>query len=169
MAGKACIELFKGGRWSQSGTHARRIGDRHAGDPQCLRSLHSLRRRIPSLRPCAMPLLRQMALSWNSMQVFNPLKEPSIEGRGKCKARSIQSPSRYFSEASRSRRCLPSLPQHVLRLAVTGGIPAIDLAPPSSRKRLWRFDPQSLQRWLREREQAGRPSKTARRSDRRRY
>lgn len=47
--------------------------------------------------------------------------------------------------------------QHALRLAILGVIPAIDLAPPKSRNRMWRFKSDSIRTWVREREKARRP------------
>lgn len=43
-------------------------------------------------------------------------------------------------------------PQHVSRMAARGTIPAIDLAPSTSRQRMWRFRRGTVLKWLREKE-----------------
>jgi hypothetical protein len=42
--------------------------------------------------------------------------------------------------------------QHVLRLAVTGALPAISLAPLGSKKQMWRFDPRAVRAWVKARQ-----------------
>lgn len=57
--------------------------------------------------------------------------------------------------ARETAEALACSPQHVLRLAVTGAIPAINIAPPGAKQNMWRFRPESITRWVREREQRG--------------
>jgi excisionase family DNA binding protein len=44
---------------------------------------------------------------------------------------------------------------HVMRMALLGSIPAIDLAPAKSKQRMWRFRKESVLEWLEEKEQGG--------------
>jgi len=54
--------------------------------------------------------------------------------------------------AEETAKILACSVQHVLRLALLGEIPAVDLAPPRSRHRMWRFRPDALTSWINERE-----------------
>lgn len=53
--------------------------------------------------------------------------------------------------------------QHVLRLAILGDIPAIDLALPGAKQHMWRFEPQSIRDWFKDRQ---RPTKQLRKGKR---
>jgi hypothetical protein len=44
--------------------------------------------------------------------------------------------------------------QHVLRLAILGEIPAIDLAAPGAKQHMWRFRPEAVGKWLAEKERS---------------
>ena len=57
--------------------------------------------------------------------------------------------------AQRTAKILSCSVQHVLRMAVLGMLPAIDLSPPGSRQRMWRFRPEAVEAWLAERERSG--------------
>lgn len=57
--------------------------------------------------------------------------------------------------ARETAKTLACSQQHVLRLAVIGAIPAINIAPPGAKQNMWRFRPNSIIRWVKEREQRG--------------
>jgi hypothetical protein len=44
--------------------------------------------------------------------------------------------------------------QHVLRLAILGEIPAIDLSAPGAKQHMWRFRAEAVGRWLAEKERS---------------
>ena len=54
--------------------------------------------------------------------------------------------------AEETAKLLSCSVQHVHRLALLKQIPAIDLAPPNSKQRMWRFRPESVMQWIQERE-----------------
>jgi len=54
--------------------------------------------------------------------------------------------------AKEAAKILACSQQHVLRLAILGILPAIDLAPPKSKQRMWRFRRDTLTAWLDENE-----------------
>ena len=63
--------------------------------------------------------------------------------------------------AEKTAKFLSCSVPHVLRLAILGEIPAIDLAPPGSKQRMWRFHQDSIMKWMHQREQPGRPRRSS--------
>ena len=56
--------------------------------------------------------------------------------------------------AEETAKVLSCSVSHVLRMALLGQIPAVDLAASNAKHRMWRFRPESIREWIQRRERS---------------